>query len=1134
MSATLIFVDPAISHLDQLLGGLDAGAEAIVLDGATSAPAQIADALQGREPVSRVHVIAHGAAGEVSFASGTLSLDTLDSHDADLQRIKTTLRGGDILLWSCHTGEGARGAAFVDALAAATGSRVGASTRLVGSAARGGRWTLDHGNTEHSAPLSPEGQRAYEGIMIQPVGNTVTIIHLGNPQPTTFTTIQDAIDHAVAGDTIQIGGGTYTENVHVTKNNLTIQNAPGQAVTLIGTGGFGGAITVDLNVTHTNIRSDNDPTNFVIEGAPSGETAAVYLVGGNTGTSINSITAMASDIGAGGGHNAVLTGGNQNGLTFSSNVFAGNAAQLVYVNGAEDLGPQAQNGTINFVNNIFAGTAPLLLGLSAPGQVSGNTFSGTSSVALGLAESGVTVTGNTFSSTPSGQFIGANATYNPTALAGQNTFPDSHEVYIVHNGSPQGGLYSSIQAAIDDAQAGDTIVASAGTYSEHLNIDKAVTIEGANFGNDGRTVRLAETDLTGGVTISADGVTLDGVRVDGSYDSRTLDGTDLPNGVLVKGAHATIQNSIFSGDALDSRPFSAEGSASGLTFTRNLVTGWNEGAYIVEGASGSIANNAFTNDGNGVITESTAVDISHNSFSGSVGAEVVPIAFANESIGSFVHDNTYDQARPISVFAVGPAGQTITGSDISTTFHDEFHSGALTVQGGSGSDVYIANATDTIVEQANGGTDEVRATSSFTLPTNVENLTLLDGDSNTQTFDDMDLGPITDGENGWTVNGPNAPRDQEIVDVAGNHEFRMSSNPSIADFAGPFSPQLSVAAGEPDTGAAFSSQSIKFDIQAASATPDGSRLEIDFGNAAGTDRNNFMVIESFPGTGIRIAVSEPDTNGNFDGDGTDAAPNDWRQLVSGVDPSVSHSVELRLDYVDGANNDVIGVYLDGKEIGTTTTFENFHDALGGDHVTNAQANLTDRVFFRPSGNGAPQGAGVYQGFLIDNLTTAVYNNVNGTGNDLANVITANDGNDILTGLGGNDILHGGTGIDTAAYSGTQASYGVIWNGATVTVADNRAGSPDGTDTGDHISVLQFTDHNVFLVGGNSHFASIQDAIDAASAGDTILVAAGTYAEHLNVDKKLSPSRAPMPALPAPAPAAPRPTSSAGPPSQRMA
>jgi len=77
--------------------------------------------------------------------------------------------------------------------------------------------------------------------------------------------------------------------------------------------------------------------------------------------------------------------------------------------------------------------------------------------------------------------------------------------------------------------------------------------------------------------------------------------------------------------------------------------------------------------------------------------------------------------------------------------------------------------------------------------------------------------------------------------------FRMSSDPSVPDFAGPYSPQLSAAAGEPDTGAAFNGQSISFTFQPVSATPDGSRLEVDFGNAAGTDRNNFLVIESFPG-----------------------------------------------------------------------------------------------------------------------------------------------------------------------------------------------------------------------------------------------------------------------------------------------
>ncbi len=131
-------------------------------------------------------------------------------------------------------------------------------------------------------------------------------------------------------------------------------------------------------------------------------------------------------------------------------------------------------------------------------------------------------------------------------------------------------------------------MASAGLFNEHLNIDKAVTIQGANVGVDGGSVRGAGTDIMGGVTIGATGVTLDGVKIAGSYDSVAQDGTDVPNGVLVKGADATIQNSVFIGDALDST--SVQRRRIGHRPERvshNIFLGWSEGAYLVEGSSGS-------------------------------------------------------------------------------------------------------------------------------------------------------------------------------------------------------------------------------------------------------------------------------------------------------------------------------------------------------------------------------------------------------------------------------------------------------------------------------------------------------------------------------------------------------------------
>ena len=58
-------------------------------------------------------------------------------------------------------------------------------------------------------------------------GNTVTV----------YSTIQAALDAAVSGDTLKIGGGLYTENVEVAKNGSTIENVAGQQVTIVGQGG---------------------------------------------------------------------------------------------------------------------------------------------------------------------------------------------------------------------------------------------------------------------------------------------------------------------------------------------------------------------------------------------------------------------------------------------------------------------------------------------------------------------------------------------------------------------------------------------------------------------------------------------------------------------------------------------------------------------------------------------------------------------------------------------------------------------------------------------------------------------------------------------------------------------------------
>src|SRR5262249_13897789 len=162
----------------------------------------------------------------------------------------------------------------------------------------------------------------------------------------------------------------------------------------------------------------------------------------------------------------------------------------------------------------------------------------------------------------------------------------------------------------------------------------------------------------------------------------------------------------------------------------------------------------------------------------------------------------------------------------------------------------------------------------------------------------------------------------------------------------------------------------------------------------------------------------------------------------------------------------------------------------------------NRIIFRESNNGQPTDGpgGQNQGFYFDNLTSSVYNDhTNGTGNDEANVITGNGGDNILKGLGGNDTLIGGGGLDTAAYQQAITPSTIAPNnqgGWTVTT-----GGPEGTDTLSQISEVTGSDPDPILLVGNGGFATIQDAVNAAHNGDTILVAPGTYSEQVLINGK---------------------------------
>src|SRR4051794_23322853 len=108
----IVFVDPAISDLPTFVAGLRSDVQLKFLSGRRSAIAEMAEVLEDAPGVRTIHVVAHGGPGRIDFASGHLSLENLDEQAVELADLRKALAGSDILLWSCETGRGERGAEF--------------------------------------------------------------------------------------------------------------------------------------------------------------------------------------------------------------------------------------------------------------------------------------------------------------------------------------------------------------------------------------------------------------------------------------------------------------------------------------------------------------------------------------------------------------------------------------------------------------------------------------------------------------------------------------------------------------------------------------------------------------------------------------------------------------------------------------------------------------------------------------------------------------------------------------------------------------------------------------------------------------------------------------------------------------
>ncbi|HOW25962.1 MAG TPA: right-handed parallel beta-helix repeat-containing protein [Bacteroidales bacterium] len=272
------------------------------------------------------------------------------------------------------------------------------------------------------------------------------------------------------------------------------------------------------------------------------------------------------------------------------------------------------------------------------------SWTGTSSgSAPGLASSPYTIAGLT-----AGSF-----TVTVTDANGSSSTVDPVVVqYLPVHNVTQNTYYATIQAAIDALSTvdGDVIQVCAGTYNEALNINKALTVQGAGLST---TTIDATGKLASAVTITATGsVKLDGFKI---FNATTSDGNHfeitLSGGSLGSTIEISNNNIIGAGDAdNDDYGFYSGLCSSNLIFRNNTISNCASHSLFLERLLGTsdIKDNTINSRSDagpaiGLMTYKTSGD---------------PVSNYEITAKQWIHNNTIDANGSSGILLMAPYGSS--------------------------------------------------------------------------------------------------------------------------------------------------------------------------------------------------------------------------------------------------------------------------------------------------------------------------------------------------------------------------------------------------------------------------------------------------------------------------------------------
>lgn len=457
------------------------------------------------------------------------------------------------------------------------------------------------------------------------------------------------------------------------------------------------------------------------------------------------------------------------------------------------------------------------------------------------------------------------------------------------------------------------------------------------------------------------------------------EGTDTVQASITHTLAANVENLTLTGAAA----INGTGNALANILTGNSADNRLDGASGADSMAGGAGNDTYVVDSvSDLITETAGngTDTVESSVTHTLAAEVENLTLtgvaAINGIGNALANVITGNSAGNILSGLG-GDDTLIGNAGNDTL--EGGTGNDTLTGAAGNDTYrVGSAGDIILESADEGIDVVEATVSYTLAANVENLTLLGSTSINGTGNDL----------ANVINGNIA--NNVLSGLGGNDTLNGSAGNDTLD--GGTGADTMAGGASNDTYIVDDAADI---VNETSTTDSGDRVEASVSYALSSSAR----IETFVLTGT-AAINASGNAFNTAYIGNDAA-NVITDTAGGSD-----------SFQGNGGNDTLIAGSGFNTLNGGTGDDTMSGGAGNDtYIVDSAADVV--IENAGEGTDTVQASATYTlAVNVENLTLTGIAAINGTGNDLNNLINGNSAGNVLSGLGGNDTLTGNNGDDT--------------------------------------------------------------------------------------------------------------------------